>query len=73
MQQWHHATMPPQWRATMTQLFLRQGWRGDDRHRMIFRSIPTLAGGMDRNENEIRVGFAGICDKERGIVIKGAI
>ncbi|KDO69807.1 hypothetical protein CISIN_1g045382mg, partial [Citrus sinensis] len=32
------------------------GWRGDDRRRTIFRSVPTLAGGVEGNGNEIRVG-----------------
>ena len=54
----------------LTQLFFRQRWCGDDWRRTIFRSVPTLAGGVDENGNEIPVGFPGICDKERGIVIK---
>ena len=57
-------------RVGLTRLFLRQGWRGDDRRRTIFQSVPTLAIGVDGNGYEIWVGFAGICDKERGIVIK---
>ena len=49
----------------LTRLFLQQGWHGDDWRRTIFRSVPTLAGGVDGNGNEIRIGFVGICDKER--------
>ena len=60
-------------RVGLTRLFLRQGWHRDDRRRTIFQSVPTLVGGMDGNGNEIRVGFAGICDKEREYCDKGAI